>query len=246
MFIGPPGVGQDHGADQFGPALPACAATRRIAAIGGVGGTRNCDWWFADEAVLIDTAGRYTTQDSDAAVDQAGWQGFLDLLKRSAARQPLNGVVVAIRLADIAALAEARTAAHARAIRRRINELTTSSACGCRSMRVHQGRPDRRLRRVLRRSGREEREQVWGMTFPLDKPESGSRVRSAEFRRLLARLNERMLERLQAERSAERRALIYGFPLQVAILAQPLSEFLSRGFGGSRLDARPAAARASI
>ena len=41
-------------------------------AIGGVGGTRNCDWWFTENAVLIDTAGRYTTQESDAEVDNAG------------------------------------------------------------------------------------------------------------------------------------------------------------------------------
>ena len=35
----------------------------------GVGGTRHCDWFFTDEAVLIDTAGRWTTQDSDRAAD---------------------------------------------------------------------------------------------------------------------------------------------------------------------------------
>ena len=34
-------------------------------AIAGVGGTRLCDWWFTEDAVLIDTAGRYTTQDSE-------------------------------------------------------------------------------------------------------------------------------------------------------------------------------------
>ena len=50
-------------------------------AVAGVGGTRLCDWWFTENAVLIDTAGRYTTQDSDAAVDRAGWDAFLDLLK---------------------------------------------------------------------------------------------------------------------------------------------------------------------
>ena len=65
-------------------------------AVAGVGGTRLCDWWFTEDAVLIDTAGRYTTQDSDAAVDRAGWEAFLDLLKRTRARQPLNGVIVAI------------------------------------------------------------------------------------------------------------------------------------------------------
>ena len=46
--------------------------------------------------MLIDTAGRYTTQDSDSAVDKAGWLAFLGLLKRTRARQPINGVLVAI------------------------------------------------------------------------------------------------------------------------------------------------------
>ena len=43
------------------------------AAIAGIGGTRYCDWWFTDDAVLIDTAGRYTTQDSDAKADKKSW-----------------------------------------------------------------------------------------------------------------------------------------------------------------------------
>ena len=53
-------------------------------AVAGVGGTRLCDWWFTEDAVLIDTAGRYTTQDSDAAVDRAGW----DALPRPAEARP--------------------------------------------------------------------------------------------------------------------------------------------------------------
>ena len=69
----------------------------------GVGGTRNCDWWFTDDAVLIDTAGRYTTQDSEAAVDTGAWLGFLRLLKKYRERQPLNGVLVAIGLPDLVA-----------------------------------------------------------------------------------------------------------------------------------------------
>jgi len=64
----------------------------------GVGGTRNCDWWFTDEAVLIDTAGRYTTQDSHQAVDAAAWTGFLKLLKSTRPRQPINGALIAISL----------------------------------------------------------------------------------------------------------------------------------------------------
>ncbi len=67
-------------------------------AVAGVGGTRLCEWWFTENAVMIDTAGRYTTQDSDAEVDRAGWDKFLDMLKRTRPQQPLNGVIVAIAL----------------------------------------------------------------------------------------------------------------------------------------------------
>ena len=103
-------------------------------AVAGVGGTRLCDWWFTREAVLIDTAGRYTTQDSDAAVDRAGWEAFLDLLRRTRPRQPLNGVIVAIALSDIAGasaeLAPARAARSAGAS----TSWKAASACACRSM----------------------------------------------------------------------------------------------------------------
>ena len=66
----PAGRRQDDGARQFRPEIPAGAAAPRPRPIAGVGGTRYCDWWFTEEAVLIDTAGRYTTQDSDAKADQ--------------------------------------------------------------------------------------------------------------------------------------------------------------------------------
>src|SRR5262249_19672482 len=71
------------------------------AALAGGGGTRNCDWWFADQAVLIDTAGRYTTQDSDARADAAAWHGFLAMLKESRPQQPLNGAFVTVSVSDL-------------------------------------------------------------------------------------------------------------------------------------------------
>mgnify|MGYP006192129919 CR=1 FL=1 len=51
-------------------------------ALRGVGGTRHCDWWFTDKAILLDTAGRYTTQDSNTRADAAGWVAFLQLLRK--------------------------------------------------------------------------------------------------------------------------------------------------------------------
>ena len=57
-----------------------------------------------------------------------------------------------------------------------------------------------------------------------------------ELQLLVDSLNDRLFDRLQAEQSPERRALIAGFPTQIATLAQPLQAFLTEAFGGSRLD----------
>ena len=64
-------------------------------ALSGAGGTRNCDWWFANEAVILDTAGRFTFQE-DTAPDQDEWSAFLRLLKKYRKYCPINGVLVVI------------------------------------------------------------------------------------------------------------------------------------------------------
>src|SRR5205807_1563936 len=104
-IIGPPGAGKTTALLNAGLRFPLASDIGQ-GAVAGVGGTRLCEWWFTEDAVLIDTAGRYTTQDSDTAVDRAGWDAFLGLLKRTRVRQPLNGVIVAIALTEIAGAAQ--------------------------------------------------------------------------------------------------------------------------------------------
>ncbi len=64
-------------------------------ALSGAGGTRNCDWWFANEAVILDTAGRFTFQE-EAAPDASEWSSFLKLLRKHRPYCPINGVLVVI------------------------------------------------------------------------------------------------------------------------------------------------------
>ena len=239
-IIGPPGAGKTTALLNSGLKFPL-AAEMGQGAVAGVGGTRLCDWWFTENAVLIDTAGRYTTQDSNAAVDRAGWDSFLDLLRRTRPRQPLNGVIVAIALSDIADAPPAERAAHAGAIRRRIKEL--ESRLGVR-MPVYALFTKSDLiagfTEFFDDLDRERRNQVWGVTFPLVKAEAGPVGQFPdELQLLVDRLNERLFDRLQAEQSPDRRALIAGFPTQIATLAQPLQGFLVEAFGGSRLDPAP-------
>ncbi|MGH7152921.1 MAG: type VI secretion system membrane subunit TssM, partial [Acetobacteraceae bacterium] len=238
VIIGPPGAGKTTALLNAGLTFPL-AAEMGQSPVAGVGGTRMCDWWFTEDAVLIDTAGRYTTQDSDANVDKAGWTAFLGLLKRTRSRQPLNGVLVAVSLADIAAAPPAERLAHARAIRRRIKELTTELGV---QLPVYAMFTKADLiagfTEFFDDLDRERRGQVWGTTFPLGHTDQAAAF-TAEFQALVERLNARLFERLQAERSPERRALIAGFPAQVASLEGPLAEFVTEAFGGSRLDPAP-------
>jgi type VI secretion system protein ImpL len=235
VLIGPPGAGKTTALLNSG--LSFLAADDGDTAVGGVGGTRLCDWWFADEAVLIDTAGRYTTQDSDEAVDRAGWDGFLDMLRRTRPRQPVNGVLVVISLTDIAESTPQERAAHARAVRRRVAEISDRLKLRV-PVYVVFSKADRLsgFNEYFADLDAEARGQVWGMTFPLTK---GVEAFAPEFRLLLERLDQRLLDRLQAERAPDRRALLAGLPTQVASLAQPLDEFLKQAFGGTKLDPAP-------
>ena len=239
-IIGPPGAGKTTALLNAGLKFPL-AAEMGQSAVAGVGGTRMCDWWFTEDAVLIDTAGRYTTQDSDAAVDKAGWEAFLGLLRRTRARQPLNGVMVAIALSDIAGAPQPERLAHARAIRRRVKELSDQLGV---KVPVYALFTKADLiagfMEFFDDLDREQRGQVWGMTFPLNKSDPGAATAfSGEFAALVQRLNERLLDRLQTERSTTKRTAIAGFPAQVASLQAPLAEFIAEAFGGSRLDPAP-------
>jgi len=240
VIIGPPGAGKTTALLNSGLKFPL-AAEMGQGPMAGIGGTRLCDWWFTDNAVLIDTAGRYTTQDSNVAVDRAGWDAFLDMLRRTRPRQPLNGVIVGIGLGEIANAPADERVAHARAIRLRIKELES---------RLHIRIPVYALftksdliagfTEFFDDLDRDERSQVWGATLPLTKTDQGPVGQfSEELQLLVDRLNERLFDRLQAEQSPDRRALIAGFPAQVASLAQPLQAFLTEAFGGSRLDPAP-------
>jgi type VI secretion system protein ImpL len=241
VIIGPPGAGKTTALLNAGLKFPLAAELGQ-GAVAGVGGTRLCDWWFTEDAVLIDTAGRYTTQDSDANVDKAGWEGFLDLLKRTRQRQALNGVVVAISLADIASAPREERLGHARAIRKRIKEITTRLDL---KLPVYALLTKADLlagfTEFFDNLDAEKRNQVWGVTFPVESNGQTGPVGafSAEFKALVDRLDDRLIDLMQTERSPDRRSMIVGFPSQVASLQAPLAEFLQEAFGGSALDPAP-------
>ena len=242
VMIGPPGAGKTTAIVNSGLQFPLAQEFGKQA-IGGVGGTRNCDWWFTDTAVLIDTAGRYTTQESDADADNAAWLGFLTLLKKHRIRQPINGAMIAISLSDLSLQDEQTQKGHARAVRRRLAELREK--LGVRfPIYVLFTKADMiaGFSEYFDTLGKEEREQVWGFTLPLDKTKAEASPISAfdgEFAGLLAQLNAQLLDRMQHETDHQRRSLIAGFPAQVASVRGTARAFLAEVFQDSRYEDRP-------
>jgi len=242
IIIGPPGSGKTTALVNSGLDFPLADRFGKEA-LRGVGGTRNCDWWFTEEAILLDTAGRYTTQDSDSEVDSSAWGSFLGLLKKYRKRRPINGVLVAISLADLMTQSESDRMAHARAIKSRIQEL--DEFFGIRfPVYVVLTKSDlvAGFTEFFDDLGSAEREQILGTTFSLDESSSASGVVdrfAAEFDAILERLGSRVLWRLSSERDIRRRSAIYGFPRQLASLKEPIASFLGDVFRGSRFEQAP-------
>ena len=242
VMIGPPGAGKTTAIVNSGLQFPL-SDTMGKDAIGGVGGTRNCDWWFTNDAVLIDTAGRYTTQESGEAEDNAGWLGFLRLLKKHRKRQPINGAIVAISLSDLSLQDEATQKSHAAAIRRRLHELREK--LGVRfPVYVLFTKTDliAGFSEFFDNLGKEDREQVWGFTLPLPKKTKAEinpvAAFDEEFGQLLGQLNAQSLERMQQETDHQRRSLIASFPSQVASVRATARGFLEEVFQDNRFEKR--------
>jgi type VI secretion system protein ImpL len=241
IIIGPPGSGKTTAIINSGLRFPLGEQFGKQA-LRGVGGTRDCDFWFTDEAVLVDTAGRYTTQDSHAEVDKAGWGGFLDLLKKHRRRRPINGVMVAISLAELMQQSEAERMHHANTIKQRIQELYHKLGIPF-PVYVLFTKTDliAGFMEFFDDLGREEREQVWGFTFPMDSPSNPEGVVhlfANEFDALIARLNARLSHRMHQERDLSRRTLMHAFPHQLASLKQMADSFLQDIFRPSRYESR--------
>ncbi|WP_299287498.1 type VI secretion system membrane subunit TssM [uncultured Tateyamaria sp.] len=242
VMIGPPGAGKTTAIVNSGLNFPLAESVGK-ASIGGVGGTRNCDWWFTNDAVLIDTAGRYTTQDSEESEDNAGWQGFLKLLKKHRTRQPINGAILAVSLSDLSLQDEATQKSHAAAIRRRLHELREK--LGVRfPVYVLFTKSDliAGFTEFFDHLGKEDREQVWGFTLPLQKKTKAELSPIAafdeEFSLLLGQVNAQSLERMQQETDHQRRSLIASFPSQVASVRATARTFLDEVFQDNRFEKR--------
>jgi type VI secretion system protein ImpL len=250
MIVGSSGAGKTTALLNAGMQFPLARqmgnASRRVV-FKSEGGTLHCDWWFANEAVLIDTAGRYTTQESNPVTDPVEWRGFLGLLRKHRTRAPLNGVIVALNAAELLTMTEMERAEHAGMVRDRLTDLRQE--LGIRfPVYVVVTKMDllRGFSEYFQSLTSEGRMQAWGFTLPFNGMKNARttmQVREtlraqveAELALLKDRLADGLRARLNEEFDVERRKRLFALPQELAGLAVPLVPMLDEIFLVSRFD----------
>lgn len=226
VIIGPPGAGKTTALLNSGLRFPFADS-----AVKGIGGTRNLDFWFADEAVMVDTAGRYTTQDSNYEVDSRGWTAFLSLLRRNRPLQPVNGVIVAIGVDELIGSDCAAIDSHARAVRRRLVELRKTLEVSA-PVYVLLTKADllAGFTEYFDDLDIDGRRAVLGATLDYPAGRASAETLARTFDTMAQAIADRQAKRLFDEVDAGRRALLLGFPSQVGSLRARLMRFLEGAF----------------
>jgi len=222
LIVGPPGAGKSTALRNSGLQFPYLSS--RGGGVRGVGGTRNCDWWLTNEAVILDTAGRYTTEDED----REEWAAFLDTLARARPKMPINGLLVAVSVGDLGGETEEGCVDLAKRIRERLDEVMS------------------RLQMVLPAYllftkcdllpgfvetfsdlRKQDRGQIWGFTVGASEGrEAPGELFRTCFDELVEVVDARAVSRLGEERNLELRGRIFQFPQQLRALRTNLATFV--------------------
>ncbi|WDE09501.1 type VI secretion system membrane subunit TssM [Thalassomonas haliotis] len=223
MIIGSPGCGKTTLLANSGLEFPL-AGQLGEPAVKGVGGTKNCDWWFSREAVLLDTAGRYTSRDSHSELDRAAWEQFLALICKFR-QKPINGVLVAMGIDELLTAGPGVLSEQINAARQRVSEL---NSCFKVKLPVYLLLTKTDLlpgfSEFFESYGYREREQVFGLTFT---GTGGVAEFDQAFAALTHSLCRQQWRRMEQERDSGRKKSIYLFSHQVAALKNALKELVT-------------------
>jgi len=235
MIIGNPAAGKSTAIANSGLQFPYAGS--RI--VQGVGGTRNCDWFFTTDGILLDTAGRYSVNDED----RAEWFGFLGLLKKYRRKAPINGIIIAVSVAELMGKRPEFAIELAKSLRQRVQELTEK-------LEVHapvyvvftkadliDGFGD-----FFQDCEIAERDRVWGATLPYRKNNTNEDLLQqfdSRFDELYDGLKEMSLANMSLQWRERLPSGVFTFPLEFRSVKAPLRTFIATLFEENPFQFKP-------
>ena len=155
LIVGEPGSGKTEAIRHSNVGFPPGLQNE----LQGVGGTINMNWWFSNQAVFLDTAGRLMFEEVKPG-ETNEWKEFLQLLVRNRPNCPINGLLLIIPTDALIKDTEARMNEKAGKIAAQFELIQRTLDIRFPVFVIdHEMRHDERIPRILRRlRGRRERE----------------------------------------------------------------------------------------
>src|SRR5262249_34362543 len=215
LIAGPPKTGKSSLLLSAGMTFNALPSQRR-ADQNLLRPTGNCDWRVTDQAVWIDTAGRYQTEGGKGiqGEDRDEWLGLVDTLNKGRKKRPVDGLVLTATASGLVGLNEPEIEQQAQVLRARLDELIAGTGSRFPVYLVFTKAdliPG--FAPFFRQFDRTERAQVWGATIPLAQAEAGPALFDNEFDYLLDSLMRRRMLCLSAGDKPAEQSQVFDFPL---------------------------------
>ncbi|TKC88315.1 type VI secretion system membrane subunit TssM [Trinickia terrae] len=236
IVIGNPAAGKSSAVLNSGLQFPF--ADKSNAVVHGIGGTRNCDWFFTTEGILLDTAGRYSVHEED----RSEWLGFLNLLKRYRPKAPINGIIVTASIAELTGNRPEATINLAKNLRQRVQELTEKLEVFA-PVYVMFTKTDliTGFTEFFSGSDRSEYDRVWGATLPYEPDEKRDIVAlfDERFEELYEGLKEISVAQMSISRGNKLSPGQLSFPLEFSAIKPALRVFLATLFENNPFQYKP-------
>jgi len=235
MVIGNPAAGKSTAIASSGLQFPL--ADSKV--VQGVGGTRNCDWFFTTDGILLDTAGRYAV----AEEDRAEWFGFLGLLKKHRGKAPINGVIIAVSVAELAGNRPEFAVNLAKSLRQRVQEVTERLAVHA-PVYIVFTKADliNGFNEFFQDCELGERDRVWGATLPYNQHATSTELLDL-FDTRFDELHEGLKDMSRASMALQWREHmppgVFTFPLEFASIKGPLRTFVATLFEENPFQFKP-------
>ena len=229
MLVGPSAAGKTEFMARSGLHFPLMdKATRRGRAVRGVGGTRAFEWWLSQEAVVLDMGGKTLTASAQFE-DTDDWFEFLEVLKQQRPKKPLNGVIVAMPLDQLADRPDAQIDKLAGGIRERVQEVVNRLGVVF-PVYVVFTKADlvAGFAEFFSDLQAAERGQPWGATIAAEagRETPAEELFDEEFGHLIAAVGDRRLARIANVPDAYQRARTFAFPVQLDRLRAGMRRFV--------------------
>lgn len=203
------------------------------------GPTKDCNFFFANQAIVMDASGRYVDQ-PDKSLDEIEWLNFLNHIKRYRKDKPIDGLILCVDISLLLKSNDDDVERQAESIRNRIDNVVKGlgisfpvylifTKCDMVSG----------FREFFFDLTNEQREQVFGFSLSEDQMTDLKTSLGNEWNNLCDYLESMVLTKLDPSVDVRDRTNIYLFPKQLRLAFSKINLFVTTLFSPSAYFDRP-------